>query len=321
MDSKNAELVTIILTTLNSERYLARSIESCLNQTYDHFELVVIDGGSHDRTLDIIGSYKDPRISLFHQGDNVGKLPGALNLGMAKSRGEFLTWTQDDSWYDKRAIETMLGYLTVNPDVDLVYTDYWEMDADGERLRYQRVNKPERVLEEDVVGQCFLFRRSVYDIIGAQNTDYFPVHEVPWRVRVAERFKVRPLHVPLLKYSVHNDSLTARFGSWTLQRMMAKALMMEQQISRSDYQRRVARIDIDEAYDNYVLQGNFGAFWQCLVRGLLRNPTYLTDRGLVRLMLMSLTPWRGQSRMTMYKAWQERDAMKQQEFIAQIDNV
>ena len=84
-------------------------------------------------TLAILETYQDSRIRVIHQPENSGKLPGALNLGMAQAYGEFITWTQDDSWYESEAIETMLAELQKEPDLALVYTDFWIVDEHAER--------------------------------------------------------------------------------------------------------------------------------------------------------------------------------------------
>jgi glycosyltransferase involved in cell wall biosynthesis len=254
-------LVSIILTTLNSERFVARSIESCLNQTHASLELIVVDGGSQDRTLDILNSYNDSRIRVIHQRGNMGKLPGAINLGMANARGDFITWAQDDCWYEQNAVETMLQFLNNHPSVALVYTDYWDVDETGARIRYQLVNPPSFMLVEDVVRQCFLFRREVYHRIGPQETKYFPVHEVPWRMRVASCFEIQPLHMALMYYTLHPNSLTGRYRSaFEPQHLAAKALLREGYLNAKSYRRRLARIHIDEAFDEFILKGNFSAF-------------------------------------------------------------
>jgi glycosyltransferase involved in cell wall biosynthesis len=83
--------VSIVLPTLNGEKYIRQSIESCLNQTYSNLELIIVDGGSTDGTLDVINEIRDARIRLVHQPPNSGRLPGALNLGFRETIGEFLT--------------------------------------------------------------------------------------------------------------------------------------------------------------------------------------------------------------------------------------
>jgi glycosyltransferase involved in cell wall biosynthesis len=314
-------LVTIILTTLNSERYLARSLESCLRQTYREIEVLVVDGGSQDRTLEILGGYSDSRIRRVRQIDVSGRLPGALNLGMAEAQGDYLTWTQDDCWYEPQAIQTLVEYLNAHPEVGLVYADYWEVDESGARTRYQSVNPPlpEIMLVDDVVRQCFLFRREVYETVGPQEVKYFPVHEVPWRLRAARRFKLQPLHRPLMYYTQHDHSLTGQIGSWQLQRICAAVLHQEGYLTAGDLRRRLAQIDVDQAYEYYVLRGDFGAFWRTLLPGLWRDPRRLLDRGLLKLMLRSALPGRSRFRAGLLRTWQAEDGRRQQAAIAQSE--
>jgi len=312
-------LVTVILPTLNGERYVARSIESCLGQTHRDIELLLVDGGSTDRTLEIAGAFDDPRLRVIRQADNSGKLPGAINVGMAQARGDFITWTQDDSWYAPEAIATMLGYLGAHPEVALVYTDYWDVDDAGRLVRYQRVNPPADILVDDVVRQCFLFRKDVYAAVGPQDARYFPVHEAPWRIKVAQRFEIRPLHVPLMHYTVHGASLTGRIGPWALQRMFPPILVREGHISPAECRRRLARIDIHEAFDQFVLRGDFGRFWARLIAGAARDPGHLTNRGLWRLALASLSPRRRAYQRAMLARWRARDAVAQDALIPRAD--
>jgi glycosyltransferase involved in cell wall biosynthesis len=296
-------LVSIILTTLNSERHVARSIESCLNQTHRDLELLVVDGGSQDGTLETVGQFDDPRLRLIHQPDNAGRLPGAINLGMAAARGELLTWTQADSWYEPHAIETLVEHLAAHPEVALVYADYWDVNSSGAPLRYQAVHPPEDILVDDVVRVCFLFRREVYERIGPQKAQYYPVHDVPWRVQVAAKFRLEPLHEPLMHYMVHADSLTGRIGPWTLQRDMARALFQEGHFDQRGYRLRLAQIDVDQAYEAYVLRGDFGAFWRYALAGLWRDPRWLRNRGLWKYMAMSVLPNRARFREQQHLQW------------------
>lgn len=286
------ELVTIILTTLNSQKFLARSLESCLRQTYENIEVIIVDGGSTDRTLDIIASCDDPRLRVIEQQNNEGKLPGAINLGMAYAMGEYMTWTQDDSWFELCAIETMLVYLRTHPDVGLVYADYWDVDDKGHVLQYQHVGTPDQMLRDDVVRQCFLFRREVYEVIGPQDTRFFPVHEVPWRMKVAQRFRMEPLHVPLLSYTVHGGSLTGKIGNRALRRQVATIFKAQGLLDNRSFRRRLAEIDITEAYEAYRFRGDYKSFVTYAVHGIMRDPRWLRNRGLLKLILASLGPLR-----------------------------
>jgi glycosyltransferase involved in cell wall biosynthesis len=310
-------LVTIILTTFNSERFLARSIDSCLNQSYNNLELLVVDGGSQDRTLEIVSRYADPRIRVIHQPENFDKLPGAINLGMANAVGAFITWTQDDCWYEPHAIQIMVDYLNANPEVAFVYTDFWEVNTEGSPIRYQPVMPPEDLIRVgDVVGACFLFRREVYETIGPQNVSHYSVHELPWRIKVAQSFRLEPLHTPLMFYTVHPDSLTGRFGHWTEQRKAIKAIRQEGYIDSREYRLRMARIDMHQAYEEYIQNEDYKVFWQCALRSISRDPSGISNRGLWKLMLMSILPGRGAYRSRMFSQWRDSVALQQAELMA-----
>ena len=309
------KLVSIILTTLNSERFVARAIENCLNQSYPTIELLIVDGGSQDRTLEIVGRYDDARLRVIHQPANSGKLPGAINLGMANARGDFITWGQDDSWYEPNAIEVMVEYLEKHPEVALVYTDYWDVDEDGHRLRYQKVNLPSEMLVDDVIRQCFLFRQLVYETIGPQDSQYFPIHEVPWRIRVMSQFKVEPLHIPLQYYTVHANSLTGRIGTWSLERSTVNALYKEGYLDAKERRQRLAKIDIDQAYAAFVRQGQYDEFWKYALAGIAKNGRWLINLGLWKLALVSLTPFRGSYRNRLYSRWRREEQERQSKLI------
>ena len=102
--------VSIVLPTYNGAKYIRQCINSCLNQTYNNIELIIVDDGSKDETPDIIKSYKDERIKYIMHARNLG-LPYALNTGFRNAVGEYLTWTSDDNYYTKKAIETMLSFI------------------------------------------------------------------------------------------------------------------------------------------------------------------------------------------------------------------
>src|SRR2546430_15016306 len=89
-------LVSVVLPTLNGARFIGSSIASCLAQTYENFELIVVDGGSTDGTPDIVRSISDRRVRLVFQHGNVNRLPGGLNTGLAGAAGGWLTWTPGD---------------------------------------------------------------------------------------------------------------------------------------------------------------------------------------------------------------------------------
>jgi glycosyltransferase involved in cell wall biosynthesis len=82
----NSKLVSIVLPVYIGARFLRQSIDSCLHQTYCNIELIVVDDGSEDNSVDIVNSYDDDRIKLIRHETN-RKLPAALNRVLTIHRG------------------------------------------------------------------------------------------------------------------------------------------------------------------------------------------------------------------------------------------
>src|SRR5574344_1693507 len=111
-----SELVSIVLPVYNGEKYLAQSIESVLNQTYENIELIIVNDCSTDNSRDIAQKYanKNSGIKIIDNTENK-KLPASLNIGFEAANGEYYTWTSDDNYYEPTAIEKMVQYLKTKP--------------------------------------------------------------------------------------------------------------------------------------------------------------------------------------------------------------
>lgn len=123
-------LVSIGMSVFNCEKTLSASVRSILNQTYSNWELILIDDGSKDRTVEIAKSFQDDRIKVFADGLNQ-QLPIRLNQAIALSSGKyFARMDGDDISYPER-LQCQVEYLEHNPDIDLLGTSYISFDADG----------------------------------------------------------------------------------------------------------------------------------------------------------------------------------------------
>src|ERR1022692_2808232 len=111
--TQNSPEISIVLPTYNGAAYIRESLDSCLNQTFQDFELIVVVDGSTDNTEAILNSYSDPRLHVFKQ-NNMG-LPTALNAGFAQAHGRFFSWTSDDNIYLPEAMAVMWQYLQEHP--------------------------------------------------------------------------------------------------------------------------------------------------------------------------------------------------------------
>jgi glycosyltransferase involved in cell wall biosynthesis len=204
-------LVSIVLPTYNGARYLDEAIQSCLQQSYSRWELIIVDDASTDDTPERIAAYlgADRRIIAVRHEIN-RKLPGALNTGFALARGDYLTWTSDDNRYRPHALATLVEFLEKHPGTDLVYSDYCRVDAQGEPTGLTVAPPPEELLFGNCVGPSFLYRRAVHDTLGGYASDLFLIEDYEYWLRTSTRFRLAPLHQDLYLYRMHPASLTSR---------------------------------------------------------------------------------------------------------------
>lgn len=158
---KNVQpLVTVITVCLNSEAFLETAILSVINQSYKSIEYIIIDGGSSDRSLDIIQSYSD-FIALFISEPDKG-VYDAFNKGIALANGELIGILNSDDWYHPNAVEYMVRAAIRYPDADIFHGDVLVVDALGRHTIKQGAHHD--LLNEWGIRHPTVFvRRSVYD--------------------------------------------------------------------------------------------------------------------------------------------------------------
>ncbi len=202
--------VSIILPTYNGSKYIQQSIDSCLNQSFTNFELIVIDDCSSDRTAEIIKSYKDPRIKYYCNQKNQ-RLPRSLNIGFTKAQGEYLTWTSDDNIFLPNAIQKMVQNLEESKG-NFVYTDIYSFkDDDLNRAEVVALEDPQNLPKTNCVRACFMYTRNLQKQIGDYDPDMELIEDYDYWVRVYKKFTMQHIKEPLYYYRYHPQQLyTAR---------------------------------------------------------------------------------------------------------------
>ena len=118
-NNKNKPLITIITAVLNNEKYLEESILSLHNQKYENYEHIILDGGSSDKTIDIIKKYED-KIDYWCSGKDRG-IYDAFNNGMKLARGEYIGFLNSDDYYSNNTLEILTKYIRNNPNKDFIF--------------------------------------------------------------------------------------------------------------------------------------------------------------------------------------------------------
>ena len=209
-----AELVSIVLPTYNRAHMILPAAASCLEQTYRNIEVLVVDDGSTDDTPTILrqAAAQDRRLRYLRQ--EAAQLPAALNTGFRAARGEFLTWTSDDNAYEPNAIELMVTYLREHPEVGLVYCDYQVIDSKGELVRLSRRKPPSTLQKKNCVGACFMYRRSVADVVGEYDHEAFLAEDYDYWLRISKAVPLAHLAgVAPYRFRIHEASLSSLRGA------------------------------------------------------------------------------------------------------------
>ena len=205
-------LISVVLPVFNGSRYLATSITSCLNQSHSCFELIIVDDASTDNSLQIASEFaaSDQRVRIVRNAQNMG-LPKALNVGFREAKGEYLTWTSHDNAYEPEALRYMAGQLSSHSELAMVYCGMRVIDENDVISKIVLAKHPWYLREGNVVGACFLYRRSIIDCVGLYDPDFSYAEDYEYWVRVAKAVMVRNLYQPLYRYRVHKESLSKAF--------------------------------------------------------------------------------------------------------------
>ena len=127
-------LISVIVPVYNGEKTIRETIESVLTQSFSDFELIVINDGSQDSTLDVLASIQDPRLKVFSY-PNSG-VSASRNRGFSHTVGEFIAFLDADDLWTPNKLEAQLAALQDNPDVAVAYswTDF--IDEKGQFLKF-----------------------------------------------------------------------------------------------------------------------------------------------------------------------------------------
>jgi len=126
-------LVSVNMVVFNGERFIGEAIQSILDQTYTHFELVIMDDGSTDNTNIIVNSFSDPRIQFITSEKNNG-IVHARNTALDISKGDYIAILDADDISLPARLEVEVSFLESNPEFGLVGGRAELIDENGEGL-------------------------------------------------------------------------------------------------------------------------------------------------------------------------------------------
>ncbi|MHA3083453.1 glycosyltransferase family 2 protein [Acinetobacter sp. ANC 5383] len=204
-------LISIGISFYNAEKYLADAIKSIIFQTYDNWELLLIDDGSTDNSLAIADQFsqQDARIKILSDGGNKG-LAARLNQSIKLATGDYIARMDADDIMHPRRLEKQLTILQSNPDIDVLGTNAYVIDETslvfGQRYKeLSGLEKVESFIHPTIMGEKIWFLNNIYDEEAIRIEDA----ELWYRTKKFSNFMVT--YEPLLFYREFGDSYYKKY--------------------------------------------------------------------------------------------------------------
>lgn len=224
----NTPKVSIVLPCYNGAALLGQAIESCINQTFKDWELIIVNDCSTDNTLEVANAYaqKDERIRVYTNETN-SKLPATLNNGFHIANGEYWTWTSDDNLLHPDMLKTFVAYLDGHKDVGCAVSDSYVIDENGniigEKIVPDDLNS--KMMLNNYVGASFMYRRECALAVGEYREDFFLVEDYEFFIRMSFHCKMGHISQFLYYYMDNPNSLTATRQKEIRERLVRMRIM------------------------------------------------------------------------------------------------
>lgn len=203
-------LITVYITNHNYANFIRQAVESVLSQTCQDFELLIIDDGSTDRSQDIIEEYRDhPKVQIIYQ-KNRG-LSYTNNIAMRTAKGKYLVRLDADDFLDPTAIEEMSNVLEKDPEIGLVFPDYYYVDGDGTLIGEVRRHDFEMevsLYDQAAHGACTMIRLEYLKRLGGYNESFSCQDGYNIWIKFIAHYKVANVTRPLFYYRRHGKNLS-----------------------------------------------------------------------------------------------------------------
>ncbi len=286
-----APLVSVVVPSFQQGRFLDAALRSIVRQGYEPLEVLVVDGGSTDDSLDVIRRYEG-QLAWWTSERDRGQAD-ALNIGFARARGEIFGWLGSDDELLPGAIARVVEELQRSPETLLVYGEALFVDEHGEEIfplepRPFDVEAMVRECANHVVQPGSLFRRRAWELAGPLDVNGHYLFDFEFALRVGRVGGVRAIDDRLALYRVHDES---KSGGASLLKARDYVRFADQVLAGSDLpgaERGVASAYL-AAGDYFYDAGEFSDARRYLTRSLRRRPTRRGAALLGRALARSLT--------------------------------
>jgi glycosyltransferase involved in cell wall biosynthesis len=207
--------ISVVIPAYNAERTILETVKSVQEQTFQDFELIIINDGSNDRTLNLLDIVEDSRLKVFSYKN--GGLSVARNRGISRATGDYIAFLDADDLWTPDKLELQLQALQQNPKAGLAYSWTYFMDEQKQTVHLDRPLYFEGNVHADLLvwnflahGSNPLIRKEVIDSVGNFNPDVSGAADWDYWLRIAERWEFAAVHKPQIFYRLSSTSMSSK---------------------------------------------------------------------------------------------------------------
>lgn len=228
--------ITVYITCFNYAAYVAQAIESVLHQTFQDFELVIIDDGSTDGSRSVIEQYRDhAKIRLIFQ-QNKG-LNATNNVAIQKAQGKYIVRLDADDYFEPEALGVMHAILESDNQLGLVFPDYYYVDTEGFRTGSHRrhfFDDEVTLYDQPAHGACTMVRLEYLKKLGGYDEAFSCQDGFELWIKFITFHKVTNISRPLFSYRQHYTSLSSNQDNILATRRKIKRKFTKQHLKSPD---------------------------------------------------------------------------------------
>jgi len=211
-------MVSVIIPLYNKERTISNTIESVLNQSYKDFELIIVNDGSTDRSINAVEKFKDDRIRIINKSN--GGVSSARNRGIMEAKSEWIAFLDGDDYWEPSFLSTLIDLKARYPDAGLYTGQYAQVNNAKEIIRLDRFP----LIDEGyfdlfsyiyaVHSSSILVNKHVFDICGFFDENLTHGEDTDMWIRIGLKFKLCYTNSLISYYNTGGNPLSRSIGKF-----------------------------------------------------------------------------------------------------------
>lgn len=270
----NPLYLSVVLSTYNNEKYIAKAIQSILNQTYPYFEFIIVNDGSTDKTLDIIKTFDDPRIVLIDK-QNSG-LIDSLNIGVRNAKYNWIARMDGDDISESDRFEKQIPFLKEN--VAVVGAQCSIINESGKIIghtHFPTIPLLVRLFIKiafilPIAHPVSIFNKQKWNSVGGYDPNMYLGEDADLWMKMLSTGKFVVLKERLLRYRKYDGNISKNFGELQFANQWLRVFKgshgINKTLNKQEYEYYSQLVKRVKLYKHHIRGNKFFSFLFCLHR-------------------------------------------------------